>query len=196
MIAHPPSECGDPAACPQHAEQAMKAWGCTCAWNPGEVEPVSYHSDCPNPAHAAAFVDWGAVIVRAPVVEADGEDPADAVVVLPEPESRARPATAAEIPTGAMTVGKRAKELGFAVTAHHARGPRLDQHWKVVETSDSLLLRGRHEDGRAFVAHWITKTGQRGKNAGVVQWKFDFAYTKSEGRCNATALSAYLARSD
>ena len=190
MTAHPPNECGDPAACPQHAEQAMKAWGCTCAWNPGEVEPISYHSDCPNPAHAAAFVDWGAVMVRTPVDE--GEDR----IVIPEPEVAARPATAAEIPKGAMTVGKKAKGLGFTITAHAARGPRLDQHWKVVEISDSLLLRGRHEDGRAFVAHWVTKTGQRGAKAGVVQWAFDFAYTKPEGRCNATDLSAYLARSD
>ena len=193
MIAHPPNECGDPASCPQHAEMAMKHWGCTCAWDKGMAEPISYHADCPNPAHAAAWVDWGAIIT-APRVSAEADEAADdARSIIPEPQVRARPATAAEIPKAALALLVKAKKNGFKGRVTYARGPRLDQYMKVIEIIDSIMVKGWHDDGRKFVATYITKTGQRGKKEGVVEWHFETAYRFGiPGACTASPLSAYL----
>lgn len=114
---------------------------------------------------------------------------------IPPPELRARPATLEEMPQGARTIGKRAHDGGFRQAATIARGPRVDQYWRVVEVSTSVLLRGRHADGRRFGAEWLTKTGQRGKKAGVVEWKLQTAWILVDGiwtPCNATELSEYL----
>ena len=113
-------------------------------------------------------------------------------LTVPEPEVRSRPAAASEIPSGARSVIRRAEAEGFVVWTTYARGPRLDAHWKVVEISDSVVVRGDHVDGRRFVACWISKTAQRGAKAGQTSHSFDFAYAHRVGRCNATALSAYL----
>jgi hypothetical protein len=185
MIAHPPNECGDPASCPQHAAMFMQHHGCTCAWDAGMVEPISYHADCPNPAHASAWVDWGSLMAR-PEVEPEDH-------TIPEPEVRARPATAAEIPKAAMTLLAKAKRNGFRGRVTYARGPRLDRYMKVIEISDSIMVKGWHEDGRKFVATYITKTGQRGTKEGLVEWHFETAYLPKTGSCTAGPLSAYLA---
>jgi hypothetical protein len=114
---------------------------------------------------------------------------------LPEPEVRARPATLEEIPTGAKRIGVKATQAGFDVYPTYARGPRVDQYWRVAEISDSILVRGRHRDGRRFGAMWLTKTGQSGARAGVTSWALDVAYLMRDGiwtACNATELSAYL----
>lgn len=112
---------------------------------------------------------------------------------LPEPLVRARPATKAEIPKGCMDAGKKAHGLGFKVTFSYAKGPALDYEKTQVMT-ESLALRGRHPDGRRFVAAWGTKiTTERAKVPGVVKWAFEFAYCHGViRRCNSTDLTAYL----
>jgi len=130
-------------------------------------------------------------------VDEDGEE----IVVpeLPKPEVRARPATLEEIPQGARTVGNRAKAAGFVQRATYARGPWTNNKGALIEISDCIMLKGRHDDGRRYVAMWVTRTGVKGQKAGVVEWKFQFSYVwNREGvviRCNATELSEYLARS-
>jgi hypothetical protein len=112
---------------------------------------------------------------------------------VPPPQVRSRPATRAEMPDAAVRLGKKARKNGFTVSATYSRGPRLDQYWKVVEISDCVVVRGWHEDGRRFVAAWITKTGQRGKSAGVVKWDFELGYRDGVvGRCTIQPIEAYL----
>lgn len=114
---------------------------------------------------------------------------------IPPPEMRARPATLEEMPRGARDVGKRAHANGFRQSATIARGPRVNQYWRVVEISTSLQLRGQHSDGRRFGAHWLTKTAQRGVKAGVTEWKLQSSWIVVDRvwtRCNATELSEYL----
>jgi hypothetical protein len=129
-----------------------------------------------------------------------GEDEkvAARLAVLPEPEVRARPATLEEIPRGAKTIGVKATKNGFDVVATYSRGPRVDQYWRVSEISDTIMIRGRHADGRRFGAMWITKTSQKGAKAGVTSWEADTAYLMRDGiwtACGVTELSAYLASS-
>ena len=123
-----------------------------------------------------------------------------AKLIVVEPEVRARPATLGEIPQGAKNVGVRATKAGFAVDARYARGPRFDQYWNVVEQSDTILIRGRHADGRRFGAMWLCKTGETGKSAGVKKWGLEAAHTLQGAAgwqpCNATELSAYLLTSE
>lgn len=111
---------------------------------------------------------------------------------IPPPQVRSRPATRAEMPPAAATLGKAARKEGFTLKATYSRGPRLDQYWKVVEISDCVVVRGWHEDGRRFVAAWITKTGQRGKSEGVVKWDFELGYCDGlMGRCTINPIKAY-----
>lgn len=113
---------------------------------------------------------------------------------IPAPEIRARLVEdPQDLPKGALSVVGKAETQGFEVTATYSRGPRLDAHWKVIEVSDSYVVRGMHPDGRRFSAAWVSKTGQRGKKAGISEVKFEFAYChRIAGRCNATTLSTYL----
>jgi hypothetical protein len=114
---------------------------------------------------------------------------------LPDPEVPSRPATLEEIPRGAKTIGVAATRGGFDCRATYARGPRVDQYWHVVEISDSVMIRGRHEDGRRFGAMWITKTGQKGQAKGVTKWTLETSYLHRGGlwiACNATELTAYF----
>lgn len=133
---------------------------------------------------------------RAMCKQFEPEAPEVDVSIIPEPELRARPATLEEIPQGARQKGAKANAAGFVQRATIARGPRLDQYWKVKEISDSLKLAGVHPvDRRWFAAHWITKTAQRGAKAGVTSWAFDFAYVLEDGqlkRCNSSELDAYF----
>ena len=124
------------------------------------------------------------------MIDADGN-------AVPEPEVRARPARKGECPAPAIRVGKKARANGFEVKATYARGPRMDNHWRVVEVSDSIAVRGRHPDGRWFVIAWVTKTGVRGKNEGVSKWAFDLGYTldlesRLSSPCTVKPLEAYL----
>lgn len=112
--------------------------------------------------------------------------------IVPAPEIPARAATLEEMPQGSKLVGRPAHAAGFALRVTRARGPRLDQYWKVTEISDSIKIAGQHRDGRWFTAHWITKKGE---------WSFDFSYVldppDSTGHralrsCNATELKVYI----
>ena len=124
----------------------------------------------------------------------DDEKVARRLAAMPEPEQRGRPAALEEIPQGAKNVGVRATQAGFDCRASYARGPRTDQYWNVVETSDSIVVKGQHPDGRRFVAAWITKTGQHGAGAGRTKWLLETAYAMVDGvwtACNSSDLSAY-----
>jgi hypothetical protein len=101
------------------------------------------------------------------------------------------------MPPASIRVGRKAIKNGFKVRATYARGPRMDSHWRVVEISDSVAVRGEHEDGRWFVVAWVTKTGIRGAKAGVTAWEFDLAYTldptsRLSQACTVKPLEAYL----
>ena len=123
----------------------------------------------------------------------DRPEPVVEVVEVPEPEVRARPARESEVPKGAQNIANRAVAEGFLVSVSYARGPRMDARWKVVEISYSIVVRGRHPDGRKFVACWLAKTAQSGADEGKVKLGFDFGYCHGvTGRCNATQVNAYL----
>jgi hypothetical protein len=92
-----------------------------------------------------------------------------------------------------MQAGKKAHNNGFKVSFAYAQGPDLDFE-KTGRYTESVVLRGKHADGRRFVAVWITKTsGERAKVPGVTTWGFEFAYCHTVvKRCNSTDLTAYL----
>lgn len=123
------------------------------------------------------------------------EEDADAellrrIASLPEPEVRARQATLEEMPGGARTVGRAAHRAGFEQRVTYAKGPRVDQYWRVVEISETILIRGRHADGRRFAAEWITKTAQRGKKAGTTEWDGNFVWAMVDGLWEQTGAKA------
>lgn len=162
--------------------------------NPARVPSRVLRRDTRIPMHPLEVRE----LIRrgATAIEEDADEKLAArIEALPAPEVRARPATLEEIPRGARLVGKRANEAGFVQTASYARGPRVNQYWRVVEISESIVIRGRHTDGRRFVAWWITKTGERGAKAGVTEWKFDGAYADVAGiwtACGTEQLASYF----
>jgi hypothetical protein len=81
------------------------------------------------------------------------------VLVIPEPEIRGHVIdwTEKTWPMGMRTIGNLATKQGFIVVASHARGPYVgDVPLRVMRICDSILLRMRHEDGRAASALWYT----------------------------------------
>jgi hypothetical protein len=118
------------------------------------------------------------------------------LAAIPEPEVRARPASLQEVPATMRRLGKLAHAAGFTQRMTYSRGPRLNQHWQVVEISDDVMLKGEHPDGRRFVITYVTKTpGEGAKGAGVPAWKPDIGYAMVEGlwtSCGPTALEAYF----
>lgn len=116
------------------------------------------------------------------------------VKTWPAPEVPERPATLEEIPPTLRSIGRLASDNGFELRCTYAKGPRLDQYLNVAEISESVVVQGRHADGRAFVAGYITKTGQRGSKEGVTEWKPELAYLLEDGvitPCSVTAIRAY-----
>lgn len=164
----------------------------------GPVEDVWLHPDrVPNRVRRGdnAWPRISPEQARAMCKRLEPEAPAVDVSIVPPPEMPARLARLEEIPRGAKLTGKRAAAAGFRQRASIARGPRLDQYWKVVEISDSVRLDGIHPDGRWFTAHWLTKTAQKGAKAGQTSWTFDFAYVLDAGQlrhCNSSELDAYF----
>lgn len=117
------------------------------------------------------------------------------LAAIPEPEVRSRPATLDEMPKGVKDLGRKAHAAGFRQEVRYSRGPRTDQYWRVVEISDCFGIAGLHADGRRWWARFITKTGQRGKQAGVVKWDREENYAMVDGiwtACNATELALYI----
>lgn len=113
---------------------------------------------------------------------------------VPAPQIRARLATAGEIPAGARNLASNAVKGGFSTRTTYARGPRLDTHDRVLEITDSILVRAAHPDGRRAIGCWITKTGRKGASAGVTKWSYSFGYVTTPflTRVDATAMRAYL----
>jgi hypothetical protein len=181
---------------------------------PQDVPTRVLRGDTGTPTHpdewhrifAESRARWQADRERKPT---DDEKLAARLVPI-EPEVRARPATLEEIPRGAKTVGVKATKAGFEVDARYARGPRFDQYWNFVEMSPTIMIRGKHADGRRFGAMWLAKTGESGASAGVVKWGLENSHIYRSGYgyengqpyplgwqpCNATELSAYLLTSE
>jgi hypothetical protein len=169
-------------------------------------EPVWLHPDrVPgrvlrrDPRPPTHPLEWRRIINAAAVPRAD-VDQTEALelrlAAIPEPEVRARPATLEEMPRGLRGLGRKAAAAGFVQHCTFARGPRLNQHWQVVEISDDIMLKGRHRDGRRFVVVYITKTpGPGTKNAGIPQWKPELGYAWIDGlwiACGPSGLEAYF----
>lgn len=112
---------------------------------------------------------------------------------LPAPEVPARPATLEEMPPAARKLGHAASAAGFTMHATYARGPRVGQHWKHVETVDSVMIRGQHRDGRWFAAVWNYQTKTEG---GVEKktWAGRAFFILKDGEttsCGIRAVEAY-----
>lgn len=113
---------------------------------------------------------------------------------VPEPMVRARPIMLADMPTGARNIANAAISAGFHLKNTYAKGPRLDKDDRVIEISESVLIRGAHLDGRRVIACWGTKTAIKGKNAGQVSWGFDFGYVTTPyiTPINSSGLRSYM----
>lgn len=175
--------------------QGNRIYGASVVW----PEPVWLHpKDVPGRVtRGDTHVPMHPLEVRAMIRRGQTaiEEDADAellrrIEALPEPEVRARQATLDEMPGGAKTLGRAAHRAGFTQVATYAKGPRVDQYWRVVEISETVLIRGRHADGRRFAAQWITKTAQRGKKAGTTEWDGDFAWALVDGLWTPTGVRA------
>lgn len=71
----------------------------------------------------------------------------------PAPEVTARPARPEELPGGAKVILKAATKAGGWFTfATYARGTKPTRTRPVVE---SVLVKGRHDDGRVFVVQYL-----------------------------------------
>ena len=164
--------------------------------HPNRVPGRVVRRDPSKPTHP---LEWRRIFQTSAVPRVDEDDAeeklAARLAAIPPPEVPARPAMLEEMPRGLRGLGRAAAAAGFAQHATYSRGPRLDQYWRVVETSENIRIKGKHPDGRRFVVAYVTKTAERGKDAGKTSWKPELGYALVEGvwtSCGPTALEAYF----
>lgn len=77
-----------------------------------------------------------------------------AVVVVPDPELRARAAVDDELNRNARSLIRKALAAGWVARATLARGPWLDAHGRVSGLASSVVVRLRSPDGLSAVGVW------------------------------------------
>lgn len=114
----------------------------------------------------------------------------------PAPEEPARPAAGGEVPGGARRWVKAAEAAGFQVKIMYSRGHWIDARGRTAGLVHLTTVRGRHADGRRFVATWRAPAdgdGYRWATEGaLIQPLRQVPLTAPKADPEASCLAAYL----